>query len=104
MNGDNLLRDSFDPCDWTVIKIIGKYYPHLKNRKELSLLTCIARTMKDCDWSVAEAQEVQLRMTENLIFEGSDGCELVDAAAPANLLQPYEYNEILSHLISAKIV
>jgi hypothetical protein len=99
MNDDNLPYYNFDYCDWTVIRIIRKYYPFLK-KEEMNLLARVAWTMKDFNWSVAPALEVESRMTENPILEESD----IDAAPPANLLLPREYKDILSHLIGTKIL
>ena len=104
MNEDNLPCFNFDYHDWVIIRIIRKYYPHLKNKKELSLLACIAWTMKDFDWSVADDTEVEARMTENLILEETNGSKSEDTTTSTRLLQPEEYKEILSHLISEKIV
>jgi hypothetical protein len=81
-----------------------KCYPALKDEKELSLLACIAWTMKDFDWHIAPAEEVQARKTKNLSLEESDSYKLVDAAPPKNLLPLDEYNDILSRLISTKIL
>jgi hypothetical protein len=62
---DDLPHYNFDYYDWILLRIIRKYYPDLKNEKELSLLICIGWTMKDFDWTVALALEVQARMTKN---------------------------------------
>jgi hypothetical protein len=104
MNEDDLQYHNFDPYDWAETKIIRKYYPHLKNRKVLHLLACIAWTMKDLGWSVALAIEVAARMTGDLIFEESNGSKSVNVTTSTKLLQPDEYKNILSHLIGEKIV
>ena len=97
MNDDNLPHN-FDDLDLTITRIIRKYYPFFKDEKETKLVVCIACTMKDFDWSVAPASEVEARMTENPILE------VPDSAAEPNLLLPKEYKQILSQLISTKIV
>lgn len=104
MNEDNLQNHNFNSHGLTVIEIIGKYYPHIKDEKELSLLECIADTMKDFGWSVADAPEVKARMTEDPMLEESNYFKYVDAVTSRKLLQPDEYKHILSHLINKKIV
>jgi len=105
MNEDDLSCYNFDYDDWILIKIIRKYYPDLKNKKELSLLACIGWTMKDLGSLAALAMEVETRMTEkNPIWEDPHGYKIVGAAPTAYLLPPEEYIDILSHLISRKIV
>ena len=104
MKEDNLNQHDFNYYDQAVIKIIRKYYPQLKDKKELNLLTCVAWTMKDFDWSVADAPEVEARMTDNLILEKLNGSKLVDVTTSTKLLQPHEYKQILLGLISENIV
>jgi hypothetical protein len=101
---DDLPHYNFDYYDWILLRIIRKYYPDLKNEKELSLLICIGWTMKDFDWTVALALEVQARMTKNPTLGESNDYEPGYTTSRTNLLLPQEYIDILSHLISAKIV
>jgi hypothetical protein len=58
--------DNFDYYDRIVIRIIKKHYPDLSNQKELQLLAGLSCTMKDFNWTVADAIEVEARMTQNL--------------------------------------
>jgi hypothetical protein len=104
MNEDNLPYDNFNYFDRILIRIIRKYYPDLKNKKELNLLACIGETMKDSDWMVAYAPEVETRMTLNPTWEESNDYKLGHEGLPENLLLPDEYKDILSHLIRIKIV
>ena len=104
MNEDNLPQYNFDYFDWILIRIIRKYYPDLKNKKELSLLSYIGWTMKDFNSLAALAIEVQLRMTENPTLGESNIYKPTTIAPPANLLLPEEYKDILSNLIGTKIV
>jgi hypothetical protein len=94
--------DNFD-YDRILIRIIKKYYPDLGSEKELKLLTCIGWTMKDFDWAMADAPEVEARMTLNLPW-----LEHNDYKASHKLTQsrlpPDEYKDILSNLISKNIL
>ena len=103
MNEDDTSYPNFLYADWILIKIIREYYPHIKDKKLLSLLACIAWTMKDFNWHVAFADEVQARMTENPNSGELDGEELVNAPSSEGLLPLDEYKNILSHLIEDKI-
>ena len=104
MNEDDTLYFNFDYDDWVLVRIIREYYPHIEDKKVLSILACIAWTMKDFNWHVALSEEVQTRMTENPSSGEPDGDELVNAGPSENLLPLNEYNDILSHLIGTKIL
>ena len=92
--------DNFD-YDRILIRIIKKYYPDLGSEKELKLLACIGGTMKDFDWTLADPQEVEARMTLNLPWlEHNDySHKLIQGR-----LLPPEYKDILSNLISKNIL
>lgn len=105
MNEDNSPYYNFNYYDWVLIRIIGEYYPDLKDKKkELSLLARVAWTLKDFNWHVALAEEVQARMIVNRSLQEPDGYKLVHAAPPENLLSLDEYKDILFHLISTKVL
>ena len=96
--------DNFDYYDRIVIRIIKKHYPDLSNQKELQLLAGLGCTMKDFNWTVADAIEVEARMTQNLpILEFNDDDKLGDKEIERKLV-PNEYKDILSNLISKNIV
>ena len=96
--------DNFDYYDRIVIRIIKKHYPDLSNQKELQLLAGLGCTMKDFNWTVADAIEVEARMTQNLPrLEFNDDDKLGDKEIQKKL-RPYEYKDILSNLISKNIV
>ena len=94
--------DNFDYFDRILIRTIKKYYPDL-NERELNLLACIDGTMKDSDWSVADAGEVEARMTLNLPWLEPNDYKLSHKQIQNKLL-PDEYKDILSNLISKNIV
>ncbi len=89
--------DNFE-SDRILSRIIKKYYPDLSER-ELKLLACIDGTMTDCNWSVADAGEVEARMTW---LEPND--YKPSHKQLQNKLLPDEYKDILSNLISKNIV
>jgi hypothetical protein len=89
--------------DRILIRIIKKYHPDLGSERELKLLACIGWTMKDFDWAVADAPEVEARMTLNLPWLEPNDCKLSHKVIQ-NRLSPDEYEDILSNLISKKIV
>jgi hypothetical protein len=95
--------DNFDYYDRILIRIIKKHYPDLRNEKELKLLLCIGWTMKDLDWTVADAPEVEARMTLNLAWLEPDDHKPSHKEIRKKL-RPYEYKDILSILISKNIV
>jgi hypothetical protein len=105
MDEHNFSYNNFDYSDIILIRIIRKYYPDLKNERELNLLSCIGWTMKDSDWTVADAREVEARMTINPTRLESDDYKLGHKELPEKLLLlPDQYKEILAHLISINIV
>ena len=79
----------------------GKCYPDLSKR-ELKLLVCIDGTMKDFNWTVADALEVEARMTLNLSWLESNDYKPSHEQI-RNKLLPDEYKNILSNLISKNI-
>ena len=95
--------DNFDYYDRILIRIIKKHYPDLRNEKELNLLLCIGWTMKDLNWTVADAPEVEDRMTLNLLWLEPDDHQPSHKEIQKKL-RPYEYKDILSNLISKNIV
>jgi hypothetical protein len=95
--------DNFDYYDIILIRIIKKHYPNLRNEKELKLLLCIGWTMKDLNWTVADAPEVEARMTLNLPWLEPDDHKPSHKEIQKKL-RPYEYKDILSNLISKNIV
>jgi hypothetical protein len=95
--------DNFDYSDRILIRIIKKHYPDLRNEKELKLLLCIGWTMKDLDWTVADAPEVEARMTLNPPWLEPDDYK-PSLKEIQKKLRPYEYKDILSNLISKNIV
>jgi len=94
--------DNFD-YDRILIRIIKKYYPDLGSEKELKLLACIDGTMKDFDWTVADAPEVEARVTLNLPWLEPNDYKPSHKQIQ-NRFSPDEYKDILSNLISKNIV
>jgi hypothetical protein len=89
--------------DRILIRIIKKYYPDLGSKKELKLLTCIGWTMKDFNWAVADAPEIEARMTLNLPWLEPNNYKPSHKQIQ-NRFPPDEYKDILSNLISKNIL
>ena len=95
--------ENSSPSDRMLIRIIKKYYPDLGSESELNLLACICGTMKDFDWSVADAGEVEARITLNLPWLEPNDYK-PSPKQIQNRCPPDEYKDILSNFISKSIV
>lgn len=102
--GNGSASDNFDYYDKILIRIIKKYYPDLRNEKELELLSCVGWTMKDTGWTVSYAPEVETRMTLNLPLLELEPDYRPTQEEIRKKLTLYEYEDILSNLIGKGIV